>query len=120
MPAALRELFVTIILFCMPSNPKELFEKHFIEWAEDFQIDEDKKGRQLTERQIRTLVLLDIKKRLQAWDRDLNILNLKEPTEEELIEISFSASDVHPVLIQEELDFDVIELEHLVEDRKMK
>ena len=120
MPAALRELFVTIILFCMPSNPKELFEKHFIEWAEDFQIDEDKKGRQLTEGQIRTLVLLDIKKRLQAWDRDLNILNLKEPTEEELIEISFSASDVHPVLIQEELDFDVIELEHLVEDRKMK
>ena len=31
MPPALRELFVTIVLFCMPSNPKEMFERHYIE-----------------------------------------------------------------------------------------
>jgi hypothetical protein len=31
MSSALRELFITIILFCMPSNPQELFDKHFLE-----------------------------------------------------------------------------------------
>ena len=118
MPAALRELFVTIILFCMPSNPRELFEKHYIEWAEDFQANESRYSRELTERQIRTLVLLDVRKRLQAWDRDLNILCLKDPTEEELLEISFSNPDSYPVLIQEELEFDVHELQKLVENRK--
>ena len=35
MPSALRELFVMIILFCMPSNPKKLFNKHYLEMAED-------------------------------------------------------------------------------------
>ena len=55
-------MVTSICIIIMPSNPKELFEKHFIVWAEDFEIYEDKKGRQLRERQIRTLVLLDIKK----------------------------------------------------------
>ena len=118
MPTVLRELFVTIILFCMPSNPKELFEKHFLEWAEDFQANEQKKGTTLTERQIRTLVLLDIKKRLQAWDRDLKIISLKDPTEEDLKEVSFSRADENPVLIQEELDFNVDELRKLVDSRR--
>ena len=31
MPSATRELFVTILLFCMPSNPQELFDRHHIE-----------------------------------------------------------------------------------------
>ena len=120
MPATLRELFVTIVLFCMPSNPKELFEKHFIEWADDFKMNEEKKGNELKESQIRTLVLLDIKKRLQAWDRDLNILNIKDPTKEELNDISFSMTDAQPVLIQEELDFDINELQKVVDSRKQQ
>ena len=36
LPSALRELFITILLFCMPSNPQELFDKHHLEWADDF------------------------------------------------------------------------------------
>ena len=118
MPTALRELFITIILFCNPSNPKELFEKHFMEWAEDFQANEYKKGRQLTESQIRTFVILDIKKRLQAWDRDLNILGLKDPTKEEIEDIVYSTAEAYPVLMQEELDFDVDVLKDLVNCRK--
>ena len=35
---ALRELFTTILLFSMPANPKELFENHFLEWADDFKL----------------------------------------------------------------------------------
>ena len=36
MPGALRELFIIILLFCMPSNPQHLFDKHHLEWADDF------------------------------------------------------------------------------------
>ena len=60
MPTALRELFVMIILFCMPSNPKELFFKHFLDMAEDFEAKEMKRGIELSESQKRTLVILDI------------------------------------------------------------
>ena len=56
MPYALRELFITIILFCQPANPKELFENHFREWADDFVHRASKKGIQLSESQIKTLV----------------------------------------------------------------
>ena len=44
MPSTLRELFVTIVLFCMPANPKELFNKHFLEWSDDFQAEALKKN----------------------------------------------------------------------------
>ena len=64
MPPALRELFVIIVLFCMPSNPKELIEMPHLEWAEDFSQQANKKGVNLTESRMRTLVLIDIQKRL--------------------------------------------------------
>ena len=41
---ALRELFITILLFCSPGNPTELFENHFLEWADDIKRKADKKG----------------------------------------------------------------------------
>ena len=44
MCSALRELFVTILLFCMPANPKELFEGHHLDWADDFRKDSKNKG----------------------------------------------------------------------------
>ena len=76
MPSTLRELFVTIVLFCMPANPKELFEKHFLEWGDDFQAKAKRKNIELSESQIRTLVIMDIKSRLQSWDRDISIMNI--------------------------------------------
>ena len=117
MPAALRELFVTIVLFCLPANPKELFNKHFLEWSDDFQAKAKKKNIVLTDVQIRTLVLLDIKRRLQSWDRDLTIINIPQPTEQELEDVAFNNNSRHPVLIQEELDFDI---EALKEDLMVK
>ena len=106
MPSALRELFITIILFCMPSNPKELFEKHHLEWTEDFEYDAQKKGVALSDSQKRTLVLLDIQNRLNSSDRSLKQIRLAEPTDEELKEIAFTKQDTLPILIREELDFD--------------
>ena len=80
MPSTMRELFVTIVLFCMPANPKELFNKHFIEWSDDFQLEALRKNVLLSESQIRTLVLLDIRRRLQSWDREINIINIPHAT----------------------------------------
>ena len=93
---------------------------HYLEMAEDFHVREMKRGNALSEGQQRTLVLLDIKKRLQSWDKGLRLLNLPDPTEEDLKEISFTKTDNNPVLIQEELDFDIVELKNLIEDRAQK
>ena len=35
--ALLRELFVIILRFCVPSNPRKLFDDHWLEWKDDFQ-----------------------------------------------------------------------------------
>ena len=56
MPASLRELYVTIVMFCMPANPKELFDRHHLEWADDFERDATQKGGSLSESQKRTMV----------------------------------------------------------------
>ena len=120
MPSSLRELYVIIVLFCMPANPKELFNNHYNEWADDFKAGALRKNIVLTEAQIRTLVLLDIKHRLQSWDRDINIINIPQPTNQELEDVAFTYSSNYPVLIQEELEFDVNILKEIVAERKEK
>ena len=114
---ALRELFTTILLFCTAADPKELFNKHFMEWTDDFQSAALKKGLILTEQQLRTLVLLDLESRLQSREKDLTTLELPRPTEEELSEVEVFQSQV-PVLIREELDFDVNQMKKLVKERE--
>jgi hypothetical protein len=64
--SALRELFVTILLFSMPANPKELFENHYLEWTDDFTYEADGKGIALDDQQLKTLVLIDLKRRFQS------------------------------------------------------
>ena len=34
----LRELFITILMFCQPANPKELFEEFWHTWVDDFEL----------------------------------------------------------------------------------
>ena len=120
MPSSLRELFVTIVLFCMPANPKDLFNNHCQEWADDFKTNALKKNIVLTESQIRTMVLLDIKHRLQSWDRDINIINIPQPTDAELDDVAFTNRSSLPVLIQEELEFDIESLrDGLAQKEKM-
>ena len=120
MSSTLRELFVTIVLFCMPANPKELFDKHYLEWSDDFKFKALKKNVVLSESQIRTLVLIDIKQRLQSWDRDINIINIPQPTQQELDEVAFTNKSSLPVVIQEELDFDIDSLKASLEEKKIK
>ena len=45
----------------MPSNPKKLFDDHYLEWADDFKLQAEKKGVVLTEEKLKTLILIDLK-----------------------------------------------------------
>ena len=114
---ALRELFITILLFCSPGNPGELFENHFLEWTDDIKKKAEKKGIVLSEEQQRTLVLLDIQARLESREGSLEKFQLPSPTVEELGEVEVFNSTV-PVIIREELDFDITEMKEIVNERK--
>ena len=117
MSSALRELFVIILLFCMPANPRELFEKHHTEWGDDFMAEAVKMNVKITNNQVRTLILLDIEHRVQSWGRDLKTFNLPKPTQEEIEEASYSESQRIPVIIREELDYDREKLTQLYTER---
>ena len=114
---ALRELYTTILLFCMPANPKELLEKHYLEWTDDFVNEAEKKGIKLNDSQLKTLVVTDLKQRLQSWDRQLSAFGIKEPTEAELENVNLTKRHDISALIREELDFDTSELTNLVDER---
>ena len=113
MCSSLRELFTTILLFCSPANPRILFEKHFMEWTDDYVRDASKKKITLNEKQLKTLILLDIRHRLQSWDKNLKGFGLLEPTNEDIEDAAITETDKMPAVIREELDFDIKELEEL-------
>ena len=113
---ALRELFTTILLFCTPADPRDLFERHFLEWTDDLQAAALKKGLSLSDQQLRTLVLLDLETRVQSREKELFTWELPQPTEKELSEVEVFHSTV-PVLIREELDFDVNQMKRLADER---
>ena len=115
---ALRELYTTILLFSMPANPRELFERHFLEWTDDFVYDAEEKGLTLDEQQLKTLVLLDLKKRMQSWERQLSTFGLKEPTQEELEAVNQADIEDTSALVREELNFKRQDLINLVNERK--
>ena len=116
--SALRELFVTILLFSMPANPKELFETHYLEWTDDFTFEAETKGVIFDEQQMRTLVLIDLKKRMQSWERQLSAFGLKEPTQEELEAVNISSLADTDAILREELSFVRSDLMNLVDSRK--
>ena len=44
----LRELYVTILLYCEPANPKQLFEDHWEQWVDDFQRQAERRDQHLS------------------------------------------------------------------------
>lgn len=116
---ALREFFIIILLFCEPADEKTLFENHFMEWVDDIKSAASKKGMTLTVEQLRTLVLLDLEAKLQSREKELVDFKLPRPTKEELSKVQ-SLNNPVPVLIREELDFDVNEMKRLVAERVPK
>lgn len=116
---AIRELYVTILLFCEPSNPRQLFDNHWLQWSEDFQHRARVNRREeLDQDQLRTLVLVDIEQRLQSWEKSLDQYGLPTPTEDELQQVEQEVELRLPALIREELDFDWQEMSELANTRR--
>ena len=117
---ALRELFIVILLYCEPSNPRQLFDNHWEQWVDDFQYRAEKRGRVLEKGSdtLKTMVLLDIEERLQSFEKSLKDFSLPIPSEDELLLVAEQhAEELLPVLIKEELDFDWQEQRELAAQR---
>ena len=116
---AVRELYITIVLYCEPADPRRLFENHWEKWTDDIKRDAERKGVILGEEQLRTMVLLDLQRRLQSREKDLCDAQLSSPTEEELSHVELMTGNL-PVLIREELDFNTDSLKELSSERYVK
>merc|ERR1712208_109481 len=105
----LRELYTVILMFCMPANPRDLFDEFWETWVEDFQHQAHKRGVILDEEQLRTMLLLDLELRLQSFEKELADFGLPKPTQEELERVQ-TITNTDPVVIREEKDYDVSDL----------
>ena len=58
--SANRDLFITILMFCHPKDPKALFEKFWKEWIDDLVWEQRKKGHFISEAQCKLILLLKL------------------------------------------------------------
>ena len=112
----IRELYIIILMFCMPANPRALFDEFWQTWIDDFERQAWRNQIELTESQKRTMLLLDLEMRLQSFEKQLVDFGLPVPTPEELAQVHHIVS-TEPAVIREELDFEVERLQEMVNDR---
>ena len=110
----IRELFIVIIMFCQPSNPKELFDEFWDMWIDDFQRQGQHQKSSMDEEQLKTILLLDLEMRLQSFEKELQDFGLPNPTPEQLSRVK-TLTSLDPVLVREEKDYDVQQLAHNVQ-----
>ena len=110
----IRELFIVILMFCQPANPRELFDEFWMTWTDDFEL----KGRRqliaLDDNQLKTILLLDLEMRLQSFEKGLAEFGLPEPTPDDLARVE-SITNTDLVVIREEKDYS---LPHLISQVK--
>ena len=112
----IREMYVIILQFCMPSDPFFLFNEFWRTWKDDFEMQAQKRNQELSEEQLRTMVLLDIELRLQSFEKSLEDFGLPVPTAADLAQVETMMS-IEPAVIREELDFQTEELSDTVQQR---
>ena len=105
----IRELFVVILIFCQPANPRELFDEFWHTWTDDFEQQGRSKGVPLDESQLKTMLMLNLELRLQSFEKELADFGLPKPTIKELARVE-NITCTDPVVIREEKDYDVPEL----------
>ena len=105
----IRALYVVILLFCQPADPKKLFDDFWSDWTDDFVRKQERLGRTCTPEQLRTMVRLDIQVRLQSYEKDLPDFGLEPMTDEEKATVVLMVN-VEEAVIREEMDFDIDEL----------
>ena len=110
----LRELYIVILMFCLPANPRGLFDEFWDTWVDDFKNQGQRRGIRLDNGQLRTMLLLDLELRLQSFEKELSEFGLPVPTVEELEQVE-NVTNTEAVVIREERDYDVEELGAKVE-----
>ena len=110
----IRELFIVILMFCQPANPRALLDEFWHTWTDDF----EHKGRQLLipmdSSQLKTMLMLDLELRLQSFEKELTDFGLPKPSPEDLCRVEF-LTNRDPVLVREEKDYNLAELVDTVE-----
>ena len=112
----IREMFTIILIFCQPTNPMTLFEEFWKDWIEDFDYNAKKKGKNLSESQLKTMLLLDLDMRLQSYETNLAKCGLPEPSVEDIADVE-TLTCTEPAVIREELEYNVDDLTAVVEER---
>ena len=112
----IREMFTVILIFVQPTNPKALFEEFWKDWTDDFEYKAKKSGKDLSESQLKTMLLLDLDMRLQSYESNLSKHGLPEPSIEDLASVE-TITCLEPAVIREELEYNVDDLTAVVEER---
>ena len=111
----IRAVYCIILMFCQPADPLKLFDDFWKTWTEDFERDAVKKGLQLSENNLRTMVRLDLQVRLLSYEKDLPDFGLDPMTNEEKATVS-GLINIEEPLIRDELNFDIEILKAEVEE----
>ncbi|XP_043226099.1 uncharacterized protein LOC122383585 [Amphibalanus amphitrite] len=110
MPAQIRRLFVTLLLFCAPADPSELFRRHLDAMSDDF----GRRHRDLPDELRAALTLVDLERQLQQAGKELRDFGLPEVTPDQRARAAElqQAAELRqlPRLIQEELEYDAAAL----------
>ena len=103
-------------MFCLPSNPRALFDEFWVTWTDDIEWRANRDQIVLNDSQKRTLVLLDIADRLQSYEKQLTDLGLPKPIPEELLQVNHIVN-TEPAVIREEMAFDLGAQQEIVDER---
>ena len=101
-------MYIMILIFCQPSNPKKLFDDLWENWIDDLKYNAERRGYTVSESQLKTLVRLDIQVRLQSYEKNLQDFSLDPMTDEERATVSWMDED--PLVCDEKL-YDIAVLE---------
>ena len=117
MPGQIRRLFTTLLRFCAPADPPQLFWRHLDAMSDDY-------GRRhpgLPDDLRAALTLLELEQRLQQAGKELGDFGLPEVTPEQRARAAEleQAAELRrlPRLIQEELEYDVAALRDQVAEQ---
>ena len=115
----IRALYVVILLYCQPADPRKLFDDFWDDWTDDFKLRGQRRGLAFTDSQLKTMVRLDVQVRLQSHEQDLPNFGLDPMTDEEKSTVA-GLVNIEEAVIREEMDYDVAELAAEVETTLQK
>ena len=115
----IRALYVVILLYCQPADPRKLFDDFWDDWTDDFKLRGQRRGLAFTDSQLKTMVCLDVQVRLQSHEQNLPNFGLDPMTDEEKSTVA-GLVNIEEAVIREEMDYDVAELAAEVETTLQK